>query len=89
MNEQLRLIALLFPIEIWHTLYMVVISTCIALLVGIPLGVVLTVTERGHLKESPWFNRMLGIIVNVGRSFPFAILLVALSAPQPPLFLYR
>ena len=78
MNEQLRLIALLFPIEIWHTLYMVVISTCIALLVGIPLGVVLTVTERGHLKESPWFNRMLGIIVNVGRSFPFAILLVAL-----------
>jgi D-methionine transport system permease protein len=57
---------------------MVTVSTLIALLFGLPLGVILTITDRGHLKENLWLHQILGSIVNIGRSFPFAILMVAL-----------
>lgn len=77
-SDQLQLIWNLVPLELWNTLYMVFCSTLIALLVGLPLGVILTITDRGHLKEQLTIHRILGIFVNVGRSFPFAILIVAL-----------
>ncbi len=77
-TEQLQLIISLVPLELWNTLYMVFCSTGIALLVGLPLGVILTITDRGHLKEQRTLHRILGIFVNIGRSFPFAILMVAL-----------
>lgn len=77
-SDQLQLIWSLVPLELWNTLYMVFCSTLIALLVGLPLGVILTITDRGHLKEHRTIHRILGIFVNVGRSFPFAILIVAL-----------
>ena len=77
-GEQLHLVWTLVPLELWNTIYMVLCSTLIAILVGLPLGVVLTITDRGHLKENLWLHQVLGSIVNVGRSFPFAILMVAL-----------
>ena len=61
-----------------ETSYMVAISALIAALVGIPLGVILTVTERGHILENRWFNHILGSIVNATRSTPFIILMVAI-----------
>ncbi len=76
--DQLHLIWTLVPLELWNTLYMVTVSTLIALLFGLPLGVILTITDRGHLKENLWLHQILGSIVNIGRSFPFAILMVAL-----------
>jgi D-methionine transport system permease protein len=76
--DQLYLVWTLIPLELWNTLYMVACSTLIAILVGLPLGVILTVTDRGHLKENLWLHQILGSIVNIGRSFPFAILMVAL-----------
>jgi len=66
------------PYELWNTCYMVIVSTGIALLIGLPLGIVLTLTDRGHLKEQRVIHQLLGAIVNIGRSFPFAILMVAL-----------
>lgn len=78
MNEQYALIWSLVPIELWNTLYMVICSTCIAILIGLPLGVILTLTDKGHLKENLTSHRILGSVVNMGRSFPFAILMVAL-----------
>jgi D-methionine transport system permease protein len=76
--DSLHLIWTLVPLEFWNTLYMVIASTFIAILIGMPLGIVLTITDRGHLKENLWLHQILGSLVNIGRSFPFAILMVAL-----------
>ncbi len=77
-TDQLNLVWTLVPLELWNTLYMVICSTLIAIVFGLPLGVILTITDRGHLKENLWIHQILGSVVNVGRSFPFAILMVAL-----------
>lgn len=61
-----------------ETLYMVVLSTAFALSLGLPLGIILVVTEKGHVLEAPKFNRVLGTVINVVRSFPFIILIVVL-----------
>ncbi len=60
------------------TLYMVGVSSAIAFIFGLPLGVVLLVTERGQIMERPALNRFLGSIVNAARSTPFIILMVLL-----------
>ncbi len=77
-TDQLYLIWTLIPIELWNTLYMVSCSTFIATCLGLPLGIMLTLTGHGHLKENYWLHQTLGSLVNIGRSFPFAILMVAL-----------
>ena len=63
---------------IWETIYMTFLSTAISYVIGLPLGVVLTVTDKGGLHPIPWLNRVLGIIVNFFRSIPFIILMVAM-----------
>lgn len=60
------------------TFYMVGLSTLIAVLGGLPLGVLLVLTDRGGLLRNAPVNRIVGSIVNVGRSLPFVILMVAL-----------
>ncbi len=57
---------------------MVIASGFFALLVGLPLGIILTLTAPGGLKERASLYRVLDVVTNVGRSFPFAILLVVL-----------
>lgn len=68
----------LLPIETLNTIYMVVSATFFAILLGFPLGVILSITAKGQIKESLFVNKFLGAIVNIGRSFPFAILIVAI-----------
>ena len=63
---------------IWETVYMTLISTVIAYVIGLPLGIVLWVTDRGGLHPVRWLNSVLGFIVNVFRSIPFIILMVAM-----------
>ena len=60
------------------TLYMVTVSTLFAYLIGLPLGVLLFTTARGGIHENASVNRLLGWVVNIGRSIPFIILIVAL-----------
>ncbi|MDD2585528.1 MAG: ABC transporter permease [Syntrophomonadaceae bacterium] len=60
----------------WETIYMVAISTGLAYVVGLPLGVILVVTEKGHIAENIAFNRVLAAIVNAVRSIPFIIFLI-------------
>ncbi|MEU1624576.1 methionine ABC transporter permease [Streptomyces sp. NPDC020096] len=62
----------------WDTLYMVLWSAAIAVVVGLPLGVLLVLTDRGGLLQNTAVNKVVGAIVNVGRSLPFIILMVAL-----------
>lgn len=62
----------------WETLIMVSISTVLSYLIGVPLGVALIVTQPQGIRPHRVFYGVLGWIVNIGRSLPFAILLVAL-----------
>ena len=77
-EENLRLAWTLIPIELWNTLYMVFVSALLAILFGFPLGIILTITGKGHLKENLSLHSILGTLVNIGRSFPFAILMIAI-----------
>jgi D-methionine transport system permease protein len=54
------------------------VSTVVALLIGLPLGVTLVVTEKGNILESVKIHQALGTIVNIFRSFPSIILIVIL-----------
>ena len=60
------------------TLLMVVVSTLFAYVLGLPLGVALTVTQPHGICPNKLVNRILGWIVNIGRSIPFIILMVAI-----------
>jgi D-methionine transport system permease protein len=61
-----------------ETLYMVGVAVILAELVGLPLGIILVTTEVGHVLESRAVNRILATIINIGRSVPFIILMVAI-----------
>ena len=61
-----------------ETLQMTVISTIASMIIGIPLGVILVVTSKGHILANKFINTILGAIVNAGRSIPFIILMVAI-----------
>jgi len=72
-----RLIALLFD-ALQQTLAMVFAAGLIGFLFGIPLGVLLHTTKKSGLLEELSFNKVLGTVINIGRSIPFIILLVAI-----------
>lgn len=61
-----------------ETLYMVTVSTVISALLGIPLGVLVVVTEPGQIWEQRWFHRLLSMLTDLARSVPFIIFMVAM-----------
>lgn len=61
-----------------ETLTMVGAATSLAALLGLPLGLLLAVTGPGQILAQSRVNRFLGAVVNVGRSIPFIILMVAI-----------
>ena len=61
-----------------ETIYMVVISMIISTAIGVPLGVLLHVTDKGGILDAPLLNRSVGAVVNAVRSIPFIILMVAI-----------
>ena len=61
-----------------ETLLMVGVAMAVTIPLGLLLGVLLLLTDRGQLLEQPLANRALAAVVNVGRSVPFIILLVAI-----------
>lgn len=67
----------LFKDGILETLYMVLVSTGAAYVLGMPLGVILYITDKDGICRNRAINAILGIIVNILRSIPFLILLVA------------
>ncbi|CAI0798874.1 D-methionine transport system permease protein metI [Serratia entomophila] len=60
------------------TLLMVGVSSLLVLALGLPLAILLVVSERGGLYQRPGLQRVLGWLVNLFRSIPFLILMVAL-----------
>ncbi|MFI1225218.1 MULTISPECIES: methionine ABC transporter permease [unclassified Streptomyces] len=60
------------------TLYMVLWSALVTVAGGLPLGILLVLTDKGGLLRNTVANKVIGVIVNIGRSLPFIILLIAL-----------
>ena len=54
-----------------ETLYMTFVSSAVAYLLGLPLGIVLVVTDKGGIRPIPWLNWFLGVVINLLRSVPF------------------
>lgn len=63
----------------WETLQMVGVATVATVLIGLPLGLLLVLTDKGRALQNLAVNRVVGAIVNIGRSLPFVILMVALQ----------
>ena len=65
------------PGAVFETLYVTLISTLFAFIIGLPLGVLLVVGDKGGILPLPkWLMKVLNIIVNLLRSVPFIILIV-------------
>ena len=64
--------------ELLNTLYMTVVSTLVAYIFGLPIGVSLILTDSNGIRPIGWYNKIMGFIVNVVRSVPFLILMIAL-----------
>ncbi|MER0444622.1 methionine ABC transporter permease [Streptomyces sp. NPDC006711] len=62
----------------YDSLYMVLWATVVTIAAGLPLGVLLVLTDKGGLLQNRPVNKVVGVIVNIGRSLPFIILLIAL-----------
>ena len=60
----------------WDTLYMVLISTLLGYLVGLPLGILLTATDVDGISPNRILYKIIDIIINITRSIPFLILLI-------------
>lgn len=68
----------LLQLGIWETIYMTLLSSLIAYIIGLPLGVVLSITDQNGICPNSFVNRVLGFIVNFFRSIPFIVLMVAM-----------
>ena len=61
-----------------QTLIMTLVGTLLSYVIGLPVGVSLIVTGPNGIKPVGWYNKVMGFIVNVIRSMPFLILMIAL-----------
>lgn len=60
----------------WATLYMTLFSTFYGYVIGLPLGVILTVTDKDGIRPNAVVYKLLDFIINIARSIPFLILLI-------------
>ena len=66
-----------FPLAIWETVYVTLLSTFFAILIGLPLGVLLVAGEDGKTLRVPrWLLHVLNVVINLLRSVPFLILMI-------------
>lgn len=72
-----RLITLIIP-ALRETFFMVSIATLFAILIGTPMGVLLVSTRKKHIWENNILHQILSYVVNLGRSFPFIILMISI-----------
>lgn len=60
----------------WATLYMTLVSTLFGYIIGLPLGILLAITDKGGIRTNIVLYKILDFIVNLTRSVPFLILLI-------------
>lgn len=61
-----------------ETVYMTLVSTALGYLIGLPVGILLTVTDKEGIRPNAFVYRILDVIINIMRSIPFLILLILL-----------
>ena len=77
LSEAWRIIASEFPVSIWETVYVTMLATAFAIVIGLPLGVLLVVGEKDGILPLPaWLLQVLNVIINLLRSVPFLILMI-------------
>ena len=77
MDEAWRIIQAEFLNAVWETVYVTVLATFFAILIGLPLGVLLVAGERDGVLPLPgWLLRLLNVVINLLRSVPFLILMI-------------
>lgn len=65
------------PFAIWETFYVTVVSTALAVVIGLPLGVLLVAGDKNGVLPLPrWLVQVLNVIINLLRSVPFLILMI-------------
>ena len=64
---------------LWETLYLVAVSTVVSYAIGLPVGLLLVVSDKGGIRPIPVLNTVLGVVVNILRSVPFLILGVMIT----------
>lgn len=75
--EALDILRTEFPLAIWETVYVTVLATAFAIVIGLPLGVLLVAGEKDGVLPLPgWLMKTLGVIINLLRSVPFLILMI-------------
>ena len=75
--EALPVIRGQFLLATWETLYVTVLSTFFAILIGLPLGVILVAGDEKGIRPLPkWIIKVLNVIINILRSVPFLILMI-------------
>lgn len=76
-EEALKILQNEFPLALWETFYVTILSTAFAIVLGLPIGVLLVAGEQGGVRPLPRpFMSVLGVIVNLLRSIPFLILMI-------------
>ena len=77
LNETAAILKSEFLLAIWETIYVTLISTALAVVIGLPLGVLLVTGEKNGVLPLPrWLMRTLDIVINLLRSVPFLILMI-------------
>ena len=75
--EAWQIIQSQFPLAIWETVYVTLLSTAFAIVLGLPLGVLLVAGEKdGVLPLPAWLMKALNVVINLLRSVPFLILMI-------------
>ena len=75
--EAWQIIQSQFPLAIWETVYVTLLSTAFAIVLGLPLGVLLVAGEKdGVLPLPAWLMKVLNVVINLLRSIPFLILMI-------------
>lgn len=76
-QEALKVLREQFPLAIWETVYVTVLSTFFAIIIGLPLGVLLVAGENNKIIRAPkGLLHALNVIINLLRSVPFLILMI-------------
>ena len=77
--QQLEILQQEGGFAVWETLYSLLLEVVFAYIIGLPLGVLLVTGEKEGIHPLPgWLMKVLGWIINVGRSLPFIILMIAI-----------
>lgn len=77
LTEAWQIIQSQFPLAIWETVYVTILATAFAIIIGLPLGVLLVVGEKGGILPLPaGVMQVLNVIINLLRSVPFLILMI-------------